>query len=1307
VDVTPPDAGPDQWVEGDSATLAANTPLVGTGVWSVLAGSGTVTDPTDPDSTVTGLSVGINAFVWSISYSGGPAEHDVVAITREGGLVGRDAPCAGTGAYGYSGDGGSALDASFYTLRGIAVDRSGNVYLSDDMRIRKIDGQSGIITTIAGSSNGGFSGDVGSAVDALLNVPTGLAADWAGNLFIADRNNNRIRRIDSQTGIITTVAGTGSSGIGGNEGDGGPAVNAALDNPEDVAVDEQGNLYIADKRNDRIRKVDAATGIITTVAGSGAYGGDEDYAGDGGPATEAKLSSPEGVAVDSQGNFYIADTGNGVVRKVDAATGVISTVMTLANANGVTVDLAGNVYAAANCGILKLDPFGTLTTIQSQCLGQMDIASDAAGNLYVTESSRQVEKITFAPAIPPVITITAPADGFRANYEDGPIAFDFTATDAEDGDLTSSVVWESSIDGIVQSPATLSVGTHILTARVTDSDGLTTSESITCIVASTADQYAIRGGVDAYYVDNNNDGQFTQVIIGSDLAVAARRITFINSYYTKRVNLEIELSALRASGQHVSRAAIQLNASAFGAYPFQIGIYGYAADGVAELADAQSGDPIIGSIQADHTGSYEADITDYINQLIDSGAQWLGLSLRSANESGTDGIDEHLDFKGFDYSNSLFPGAALLVSYAEPPVISISSPADGAVVSEDDGPMAFAATADDPEDGDISAAVQWRSRLDGAFTPPAALSVGTHTVTAAVTDSSGLTSDTSVTVTVEAHVNEPPEVSITAPADGAVLNVDDGPVAFAAAATDLEDGDISAAVQWSSSLDGAFTPPAALSVGAHTVTASVSDSQGLTADASITVTVEPHVNVAPAITIAAPGDGAVFNEDDGAIAFAATAADPEDGDISTGIQWSSSLDGAFTPPAALSVGTHTVTATVTDSGGLTTVSTTTVIVGAHVNLAPKVTISAPLDGDTVYRNNRPVDFAAIAADPEQGDMGSSVQWSSSLDGAFAPPAVLSAGTHVITARVTDTQGLTGSDAITLHVEDSDNIVLGYEQFIETGTVANVGTQNWTTVHLAGAYASMVVVCTPVYDNTAPPMVTRIQNAAGGSFQLKLDRADGLTEEVAGIDVNYVVVQEGIYTEAEHGITMEAVRMVSTATDGKGSWNGQPQTYANSYLQPVVIGQVMTTNDPAFSVFWSCGASKGGPPSASALKVGKHVGEDPRTYRAEEALGYLVIESSSGTIGSLKYSAAVGADIVTGLPKGTNPGIGYGFTGVTQPTCAILSQTAMDGGDGGWPILYGADPISAGALSLVIDEDKMSDAERNHTTEQVAYLVFGQ
>ena len=152
-------------------------------------------------------------------------------------------------------------------------------------------------------------------------------------------------------------------------------------------------------------------------------------------------------------------------------------------------------------------------------------------------------------------------------------------------------------------------------------------------------------------------------------------------------------------------------------------------------------------------------------------------------------------------------------------------------------------------------------------------------------------------------------------ADNAVFNEDDGVISFFGAATDLEDGDLSGNIQWTSDLDGAFVSPAALSIGVHTITASVTDSGGLIGNNSIGLTIEAHVNVVPVVTIIAPADNAVFNEDDGALSFAGTATDLEDGDLSGSIQWASDLDGAFVSPSTLSVGVHTITASVTDSGG--------------------------------------------------------------------------------------------------------------------------------------------------------------------------------------------------------------------------------------------------------------------------------------------------------------------------------------------------------------------------------------------------------
>ena len=227
---------------------------------------------------------------------------------------------AGTGERGYSGDGGPATQARLAFPNDVAVDAANNIYIADgwNRRIRKVDAATRTITTIAGTGERGFTGDGGPATEAKLG-PSGVAVDGAGNIYIADGGNNRIRKIDAATGIISTIAGTGERGY---SGDGGPATEARLSFPNDVAVDAGGNVYVSDNSNHRIRKVDAATGTISTIAGTGERG----YSGDGGPASEAGLYSPGGVAVDGSGNVYIADTVNNRIRKIDAATETISTI---------------------------------------------------------------------------------------------------------------------------------------------------------------------------------------------------------------------------------------------------------------------------------------------------------------------------------------------------------------------------------------------------------------------------------------------------------------------------------------------------------------------------------------------------------------------------------------------------------------------------------------------------------------------------------------------------------------------------------------------------------------------------------------------------------------------------------------------------------------------------------------------------------------------------------------------------------------------------------------------------------------------
>ena len=265
-------------------------------------------------------------------------------------------------------DGSSAINAPLREPRAVAVDTSGNVYIADtsDNRIRKVNA-SGVIGTFAGTGVPGSQGDRGKAILAQLNGPTGLAMDTNGNLFVAERDGHRIRRI-SPDGIINTVAGTGRAGF---SGDNSPAVNAEM-RPYAVAVDSKGNLYIADGLNFRIRKVDA-NGIITTIAGNGSEG----YFGDNGPASGALIDLVTGIAVDSNGNVYIADVINERVRKIDSS-GMITT-------------FAGS------------GDFGTIgdgLAATSAVLLPQGVAADNSGNIYISDFNRDVvRKVNIASGL--------------------------------------------------------------------------------------------------------------------------------------------------------------------------------------------------------------------------------------------------------------------------------------------------------------------------------------------------------------------------------------------------------------------------------------------------------------------------------------------------------------------------------------------------------------------------------------------------------------------------------------------------------------------------------------------------------------------------------------------------------------------------------------------------------------------------------------------------------------------------------------------------------------------------------------------
>jgi streptogramin lyase len=248
-----------------------------------------------------------------------PSNHRIREVNLTTGIITK---VAGTLWSGYNGDNIDATSARLYYPFGVHVDSSHNTYIADtyNHRIRKVNGKTGIITTVAGNGSKGFSGDGGPATSARLRYPFNVFLDTVGNIYIMDTYNYRIRKVDAATQIITTVVGDGAAKF---RGDGGLATDASIRKAYDVAVDNAGNLFIADTHNHVIRKVDAATGIIDTVVGQGTNAG---FEGDGGLATLAKLNSPTGVYVDESGNIYAVDTKNDVIRKVDATTNIINTV---------------------------------------------------------------------------------------------------------------------------------------------------------------------------------------------------------------------------------------------------------------------------------------------------------------------------------------------------------------------------------------------------------------------------------------------------------------------------------------------------------------------------------------------------------------------------------------------------------------------------------------------------------------------------------------------------------------------------------------------------------------------------------------------------------------------------------------------------------------------------------------------------------------------------------------------------------------------------------------------------------------------
>lgn len=335
-------------------TLSLNAQIIttvagnGTAGYSGDGGQATMTELYGPTNVI----VDINGNLYIVD-----ADNERIRKVDSMGIVNT---IAGNGINGFSGDGGQATDAELSYPNDIAFDAIGNLYIADvwNNNIRKIN-TLGIITTIAGNGGAGYSGDGGQATSAELNMPTGIAFDSFGNLYIVDSFNHVIRKVNT-AGIIATIVGNGTSGY---SGDGGQATAAAT-NANNIAFDNVGNLYICDQSANRIRLVNTS-GIITTIVGSGTAG----FSGDGGQATAAELAYPEGIAVDGSGNLLIADRTNARIRLVNTL-GIISTIVGNGTGAGTYTCCYGGDGGQATAAELN-DPVGL-------CL-------DGVGSLFIAD----------------------------------------------------------------------------------------------------------------------------------------------------------------------------------------------------------------------------------------------------------------------------------------------------------------------------------------------------------------------------------------------------------------------------------------------------------------------------------------------------------------------------------------------------------------------------------------------------------------------------------------------------------------------------------------------------------------------------------------------------------------------------------------------------------------------------------------------------------------------------------------------------------------------------------------------------------
>ena len=505
-----------------------------------------------------------------------------------------------------------ATSVPLYQPGGLAFDATGNLYIADtnDNIVREVN-LSGIISTVAGNGEQGFAGDGGASTSALLDSPAGVAVDTSGNIYIADTHNNRIREVSS--GVIETIAGTGTAGF---SGDGGAAASAALDYPTAVAVDAKGNVYIADTNNSRIREI--VGGVIGTIAGNG----QQSYSGDGGPATAAGLDSPNGVAVDASFNFYVGDTHNQRVRVVAHTTGIVTTIAgtgakaftgdgaasgaALARPRGVAVDASGTLYVAdSDNDRVRTISGANITTVAGNgtegdsgdsgpstdasldtpravaASGGATVFSDTLNNRVREVNAGVIDTIAgLAPTTAESLTL---GSEISIVYGTGSL----TATFSNNGSTGAGLV--TFYDGSGASPA--NIGSTSLTSNSASISTATLSAGTHSIVASYAGDANDPAVVSGVYVLTIAPAQLTAVagavdlLYGQTIPTLSGTLTGVLAQDSRNVTAVFTTNATSASVPGIYPISVALSGSAAGNYAVTMGS-GYGSLVIAHASSA-------------------------------------------------------------------------------------------------------------------------------------------------------------------------------------------------------------------------------------------------------------------------------------------------------------------------------------------------------------------------------------------------------------------------------------------------------------------------------------------------------------------------------------------------------------------------------------------------------------------------------------------------------------------------------------------------------------------------------------------------